>query len=107
MNISVVEFHEMLCVCGEDESPWDHEPIQWYAPNQNWSDLMHVVEKIEDLGFTYRIENRIDKSKWMWVWEDEDDNPIVSNCSKTIIECVYKTVTDFISWYNLHNPSTL
>ncbi len=67
-----------------------------YNPNEDWSELMPVVERIEDLGYFVEI------NKWVAVYyEIHKDRRIIylqQNGSK--IQMVYKAVVEFIQWYN-------
>jgi hypothetical protein len=57
MNIPCSEFHEFLVQVPEEESPWSYDPIPFINYDSNWSQLMSVVEKIEEIGASVYIQN--------------------------------------------------
>ena len=67
--------------------------------NSNWSWLMVVVEKIHSLG--YRIDMIMtERQTTTNVYADYG---VVSKGEKsTLLESTYKSVVDFIKWYNKH-----
>lgn len=74
------------------------EEMRPYNPHSNWSDLMPVIEKIEDYGAsTFQIFGTSAKYKPQYDIE-------LLNHGETKIEAVYKTVIEFINWYNLEAP---
>ena len=68
--------------------------------HSSWQWLMDVVDKIEELGFTIKHESRKDKTQWCWIWEDENENPIVAEYSLRKRVVFYKSVVEFIKWHN-------
>lgn len=68
--------------------------------NENWNILMEVVEKIESLGKSVRIENYS-----VWVTYSHNQNPreerlYIYKHEKTKIEAVWLSVIGFIKFYN-------
>ena len=66
--------------------------------HSNWNILIDVVEKIEDLGYTFSI-----KLNWVKINKKYNkDNFIVIRWEedKTKIEAVYNACLQFIQWYN-------
>ena len=66
--------------------------------NSNWNILIDVVEKIEDLGYTFSI-----KLNWVKINKKHNkDNFIVIRWEqdKTKIEAVYNGCVEFIKFYN-------
>ena len=63
--------------------------------HENWSALMPVVEKIETLGFSTRILD---------VGMGIEGELVIERFGKTKIEGTYKTVIEFIKWYNAQKP---
>jgi hypothetical protein len=90
MGEQFIEFHGMICRCGEDESPWDYDPIEWLQYDINWNLLMQVVEKIHDEcklpGYTYGLKFFINLTIF---------------CG---IETLWQAVVQFIIWYNNQTP---
>lgn len=66
--------------------------------HSDWNELMGVVEKIESMGYTPRIEKLKNGNQFCWIWDNKkpDDNPDVAEYSDKKIEAVYKTVIKFI-----------
>jgi len=65
-----------------------------YWPDRDWQQLMPVVEKIENLGISTKIEcDGISTQvtiRQICVWENPSSK----------IEKVYKAVVEFIKWHN-------
>jgi hypothetical protein len=114
MGFSIKEFHGMLCLCGEDESPWDYDPIHFFAPHQSWSDLMPVVEKIESIRDEEYGWFRVDiasnscsiQSEHLWrSVQGEDVEAYISDPNailNTKIESTWYNVVEFIEWWNYY-----
>ena len=62
----------------------------------SWDWIMPVVEKIESDGFIVHIEQEI---CYIRNKTNSTEN-IVYNCQHPKIESVYKSVVEFIKWYN-------
>lgn len=72
--------------------------------NSSWDWLMPVVEKIEKLGYHTRICFD-DFGSWMQIHyglsvADTDETKAVNMNGKTKIENTFKSVVEFIKWYN-------
>lgn len=68
--------------------------------HKQWNWLMPVVEKIEGLGFQMFIHN---DGCYMRKWHFKGNFPYFGNIEDSKIEATYKTVVQFIQWYNLNN----
>lgn len=71
----------------------------------SWDWLMPVVDFIESMGFTVRVESSTDiigpHYYGCWIWQDPEDNPAAATAHMdTRIEAVYVCVVEFIEWYN-------
>ena len=92
---SVREFEDMLCMCKEDESPWDYNPIQWYRPNECWNQLMEIVDKIgRELGYRVIITTTFTR-----INIGEGHNIECRNLYNSIT-CTWLAVVRFVQWYN-------
>jgi hypothetical protein len=65
--------------------------------NSDWNDLMEVVEKIESLGYSFRVEGST-----VIVKHTDSEFKEMFGYSETYskIEAVYNAVVEFIEWYN-------
>lgn len=71
---------------------WDIDELQYHA---SWDWLMPVVEKIENMGHSTKIEcNGISTTVTI------SPNVSVWNNPSTKIDKAYKAVVQFIKWYN-------
>lgn len=74
-------------------------PIECFQYHSSWNWLMPVVEKIESLKFW--VENRY---TYVAIGKKDHENSIISNSFSSLhntkIEAIYKTVVQFIKWYN-------
>ena len=68
----------------------------------SWSWLMPVVEKIESKGYCVFIQN---DCCWMQVGRAGMRLPIITNLADCKIDAVYKTIIEFITWYNTQTPN--
>jgi len=68
--------------------------------NNNWSELMYVLEKIEKLGNYTKIETPINRSVLRTTYVDIDGDEEFRSSSKSKIEAVWLSVVEFIKWYN-------
>lgn len=88
---------------GPDEQHYFlHDDMQF---DTDWRWLMSVVDRIESLGFTVRIESEKDKlnvvTHLCFIWEDQDSDYVAaSQFMEKKLECVYETILDFIKWHN-------
>lgn len=66
--------------------------------HSDWNILMGVVEKIENMGYSPRIERVENGNHFCWIWNNKkpDDNPDVAEYSDKKIEAVYNSVIKFI-----------
>jgi hypothetical protein len=78
----------------------NYKPLErYYHRSYDW--LMPVVEKIEHLGFNIKIQSINDEGLYNdCIITNQDDCfcRYFEICDK--IEAVYKTIIEFIKWYN-------
>ena len=65
--------------------------------NSSWDWLMPVVDKIESSGIRTQIHRSMLDHTCVFYNGSYDSGPIGG---MTKIECVYKSVVDFVKWYN-------
>jgi hypothetical protein len=97
MQYKVTEFQfrnwKTLVFCDEDDYI-DIRDISYFTPNNNWNDLMPVVEKIESLCIDVTILRQTCR---IATWERNFNQECLSNESK--IHATYSVVVEFIKWY--------
>lgn len=73
-----------------------------FGYNISWDLLMPVVEKIDFLGYPSRIDYRTTfKFHHLFIWDDEEDNPVSNGWSESKITAVWLGVVMFIQWHNV------
>ena len=71
----------------------------YFDKSYDW--LMPVVERIESLGYDSRIIGNNSDSGFLCDFVDIENNEISCKVSyESKLEAVYKTVIEFIKWYN-------
>ena len=71
-----------------------------YHPNnysESWNWLMPVLEKIHKLGYPYLVSNNTTTIYKTWM-----KKTIAHSHGKDTIESAWKTIIQFIKWYNKH-----
>ena len=96
---NVEEFNNSLLVSHPEEGIWYYEPLWYLDYHSDWSLLMPVVEKIEELNVTESFFIIEDKTCILWLTDTKD----ICQRSLSKIESVYNTVVEFIKWYNTQN----
>jgi hypothetical protein len=70
---------------------------QPFEYNTSWDWLLPVVEKIESLGFIFTIHSDAAYIRKFWY---KGNFPHIGNVAENKITATYKTVVEFIKWYN-------
>lgn len=78
------------------------KPINQFEYNSSWDSLMPVVEKIETIN---RYNEYYPDMVTIWkncckINDGNNGNELFCNYATTKIEAVYRTVIEFIKWYN-------
>jgi hypothetical protein len=92
---------------GEEDGYVDYRcDIQWIGYNDDWNQLMPVIEKVKEIKLPERYGNvsySIDYAEWI-VWHktipgDLNQAQFISN-HENLLEANFDAVVEFIRWYN-------
>jgi len=77
----------------------NYKPLAKY--HESWNDLMPVVEKIESLGYCFRIE-----SNDIFIMDNETSEELINaDDNKSKIDGVWWACFRFIEWNNKNNKN--
>lgn len=95
-------------------TPMTINHLEYYKTSWNW--LMPVVEKISTMlvhGVTIKFSRYSDSEVSLYTaispdfdWNNKDFQ-YIQHFGKDVIELAYKTVVEFIKWYNQKSPRTI
>ena len=90
-------------------------PAYWSCYHNSWNWLMPVVEEIEQNKKYFKKELQLNITKYSVCWQTIDNEAVILNSNVfhkygtyagvEKIQAVYKSVIDFIKWYNQQNKS--
>ena len=87
---------------GEFKEPYTAHGLKYHT---SWDWLMPVVEKIESLKYTVRIDSDKDSISVIthacYIWDDPDlEYVAASRLVENKLSAVYETILEFIAYYN-------
>lgn len=81
-------------------------PLHIYHKSWDW--LMPVIDKIESLGFNFRMESKYEvtsdnESRILYMCDFDNKEHIINlACYTSKIDCVYGCIIKFIEWHKLN-----
>ena len=106
-NVTKIQWKEWesLAFCDEDGYA-DFRYINYFEPHQNWGQIMEVLEIIGRLGCTFEIKYSLFVTcRICWICKKHDNTIDFCNDNQkdgfalSQIMSVYKSVVQFINWY--------
>lgn len=79
------------------------DEIKWWDFENDWNDLMFLIEKIESLGFKSNLKVSIDRIDFEFYNKKFNVGMCVNKDDLTKKEVIYSTSLRFIEWYNEQN----
>lgn len=77
--------------------------IKWWDFENDWNDLMFLIEKIESLGFKSNLKVSIDEIDFEFYNKKINVGMGAYKDDLTKKEVIYRTSLRFIEWYNKQN----
>ena len=107
MNYEVCEFNHrnnVSLIFGKEDEFYDFEDIRFFRPQSDWNLLMEVIRKINDIGCIVEITYSLVTTCRVCYIGNKNEKAINfindNNDGLEPIEAVYKSVIEFINFYN-------
>lgn len=79
------------------------DQINWWDFENDWDDLMFLIEKIESLGFKSNLKGSMDEIDFEFYNKKFNVGMCANKDDLTKKEVIYSTSLRFIEWYNEQN----